>query len=552
MATMPRPGFDQRAEGLMRANSSRAAAPRVGLFGLLGSGNSGNDASMETVLAYLREAHPDAVVDALCGGPEVVRSSYGIDAAPVFWYQRFEERATGAPAAFLKVIGKGVDAYRTASWVRRHDAVIVPGAGALETTLPQRAWGFPYALLVLAASGRLFRTRVALVSVGADHISKRPTRWVSNTTARLVSYRSYRDAYSRDSMRQRGIDTSSDPVCPDLVFGVPVPPYEPGDPRLVGVGVMAYYGGNDDRKQADQIHSRYVETMTEFTGWLVDNDYRIRLFGGDKKFDVAIAEQIQASLLASRPGLDASRVTVAAVATYPELVREMAPVGMVVATRYHNVMCALKLCKPTISVGYSRKFISLMSDMGLAEFHQFADSVDTGRLIEQFKKLEGRRAELEQRMVVRNAVNKQGLANQFATLSGLLLPGSKPARTGDPQVVAPLSAARTDKEVLDRQLRAGYGDIRFHVHVGDLQPLLNGLAAMPVIRGREAFVDDEVVGQVPPEIVERLDVAECLEHPPVPVPEVRVGNHEPAAFAEQFRDLSELIVLAGRYVLKHP
>ena len=405
-------------------NLSRATAPTVGLFGLLGSGNSGNDASMETVLAYLHEAHPDVVVDALCGGPEVVRSSYGIDAAPVFWYQQFEDRVTGVPAAFLKAVGKGIDVFRVASWVRRHDAVIVPGAGALETTLPQKAWGFPYSLLLLAASGRLFGTRVALVSVGADLINKRATRWVSNATARLVSYRSYRDIYSRDAMRQRGIDTSSDPVCPDLVFGVPTPPYEHGDPRLVGVGVMAYYGGNDDRKVADQIHSRYVETMTNFTRWLVDNDYRVRMFGGDKKFDVAIAEKIRASLLESRPGLDPSRVTIAAASTYPELIREMVPVGMVVATRYHNVMCALKLCKPTISLGYSRKFISLMSDMGVAEFHQFADSVDTDGLIEQFKRLDTRREELQQRMVVRNAANKLALADQFAALSGLLLPGT--------------------------------------------------------------------------------------------------------------------------------
>ena len=275
---------------------SSAAAPKVGLFGLLGSGNSGNDASMETVLAYLREAHPDAVVDALCGGPERVRASYGIDAAPLFWYQKFEQRKTGAPAAFLKVLGKGIDTVRIASWVRRHDAVIAPGAGALETTLPQRAWGFPYALFLLATSGRLFGTKVALVSVGADLINKRATRWLSNATARLASYRSYRDAYSRDAMRQRGIDTSSDRVYPDLVFGVPTPPYEPGDPQLVGVGVMAYYGGNDDRKQAAQIHSRYVETMTRFTRWLVDNGYRVRLFGGDNKFDGEIAEKIQADL----------------------------------------------------------------------------------------------------------------------------------------------------------------------------------------------------------------------------------------------------------------
>jgi polysaccharide pyruvyl transferase WcaK-like protein len=409
---------------------SDSAAPKVGLFGLLGSGNSGNDASMEAVFAYLREAHPDVVVDALCGGPERVRASYGIDAAPLFWYQKFEQPKTGVSAALLKVLGKGIDTVGIASWVRRHDAVIVPGAGALETTLPQRAWGFPYALFVLAASGKLFGTKVALVSVGADIINKRGTRWLSNATARLASYRSYRDVYSRDSMRQRGIDISSDRVCPDLAFGVPTPPYEPGDPQLVGVGLMAYYGGNDDRKHAAQIHSRYIETMTRFTRWLVDNGYRVRLFGGDTKFDGDIAEKILADLRRYRPDLEPSQVTIAAASTYPELIREMAPVGTVVAIRYHNVICALKLCKPTISLGYSRKFISLMADMGLAEFNQFADSFDADRLIEQFKELEGRHTELQQQMAERNAAHRQGLADQFTLLSRLLLPTSTPVHAG--------------------------------------------------------------------------------------------------------------------------
>lgn len=403
------------------------AAPRVGLFGLLGSGNSGNDASMETVLAYLREARPDIVVDALCGGPERVRANYGINAEPLYWYQKFEQQATRAPAPFLKLAGKGIDALRIASWVRRHDAVIVAGAGALETTLPQRPWGYPYSLFLLAASGRLFGTKVALVSVGADLIHKRATRWLSNVTARLASYRSYRDTYSRDAMRQRGIDTSADPVFPDLVFGVPTPPYQPGDPQLVGVGVMAYYGGNDDRSRAEQIHSSYVETMTRFTEWLVDNGYRVRLFGGDNKFDGEIAAKISGDVRGQRPNLDAQRITVADVASYPELIREMAPVGMVVATRYHNVMCALKLCKPTISLGYSRKFISLMTDMGLAEFHQFADSLDLDRLTGQFKELESRRAQLQQKMADRNAANIRGLDEQFALLSRLVFPKVEPA-----------------------------------------------------------------------------------------------------------------------------
>ena len=43
-----------------------APAPRVGLFGLLGSGNIGNDASLDAVLGYLRSYHPDVVLDAMC------------------------------------------------------------------------------------------------------------------------------------------------------------------------------------------------------------------------------------------------------------------------------------------------------------------------------------------------------------------------------------------------------------------------------------------------------------------------------------------------------
>ena len=54
-------GFTGKRE---RAGRRRS---RVGLFGLLGSGNIGNDASMDAVLRYLRADHPDAIVDAMCG-----------------------------------------------------------------------------------------------------------------------------------------------------------------------------------------------------------------------------------------------------------------------------------------------------------------------------------------------------------------------------------------------------------------------------------------------------------------------------------------------------
>ena len=403
-------------------------APRVGLFGLLGSANIGNEAQLESVLAYLRTDHPDAVLDAMSSGPENVRAKYGIDAIPLLWYEKYEERTSGAMAVALKVLGKGIDAFRTASWVRRHDVVIVPGAGTLEAALPLRPWGVPYSMFLLSASGRLFGTKVALVSVGASAIRQRATRWLFKSAARLAFYRSYRDAQSRDLVRQWGLDTSGDPVYADLAFGVPVPPYSPGDPQTVGVGVMDYYGGNDDRRRADEIHASYLARMKRFTRWLVDSGYRVRLFGGDNLWDDGVVLEILEDVRAHRPDLAPDWVAAEPVSSFAELMQAIASAGTVVATRYHNVICALKLGKPTISLGYSPKFAALMNDMGMQGFSQPADSLDVDQLIEQFTELQSRSAPLRNSLRERNAAKKQQLDQQFALLSALLFPAGEAAQ----------------------------------------------------------------------------------------------------------------------------
>jgi polysaccharide pyruvyl transferase WcaK-like protein len=403
----------------------------VGLFGGLGSGNIGNDASAEAVLSFLRTDHPDAILDAMCGGPETVRNRYGVAAIPSQWYQRYERRASSPTVIALKALGKGIDTFRIASWVRRHDIVIVPGMGILETSLPLRPWQFPYTMFVLCASGRIFGTKVALVSVGSSVISKRLTRWLFTSAARLSFYRSYRDTMSRDAMRQQGIDTTRDHVYPDLVFAIPVPSYEISDSQTVGIGVMDYYGSNDDNPgQADAIHASYVEKIKLFARWLVDSGRKIRLFVGDTNgSDDSVVQEILADLRTYRPDLDPSWVVAESVSTFAELMRAMAPVGTVVATRYHNVICALKLSKPTISISYAAKNTVLMADMGLSEYCQSVNSLDVGQLMEQFTDLERRETHLRETIAERSAANERLLEDQFAELSAVLFPAADPVHT---------------------------------------------------------------------------------------------------------------------------
>ncbi|MFE0174545.1 polysaccharide pyruvyl transferase family protein [Streptomyces sp. NPDC059002] len=383
---------------------------RVGVFGLLGSGNLGNDGSLEAVLGYLRAEHPDAAVDALCGGPEVVAARYRIPATRLHWYRGEYRTASRAGAIAGKGLGKLVDVFRTAAWVRRHDVVIVPGMGVLEATLPLRPWGFPYSLFLLCATGRLFGTRVALVGVGAAPIGDRPTRALVRWSARLAAYRSYRDALSRDAMREMGVDTARDEVYPDLAFALPTPP--PGPTGQVCVGVMDFHGGNDDRARADEIHRRYLEGTTRFVRALVDEGRRVRLLTGDDCDATVVAAILEA--------VDSPQVTAAEVASLADLMKEAAAAGAVVATRYHNLICALKVGTPTLALSYAAKSDALMASMGLGAYCHPAREVDADRLLEQFRELEKRSAELRQTLAERNQEAARRLAHQFTALTTAL------------------------------------------------------------------------------------------------------------------------------------
>lgn len=296
--------------------------------------------------------------------------------------------------------------------------MIVPGMGVLEATLPLRPWGFPYSLFLLCASGRLFGTRVALVSVGAAAIGNRPTRALVRWSARLATYRSYRDALSRDAMRAMGVDTALDEVYPDLAFALPTPPPSApsGSPGPVCVGVMDFHGGNDDRARSEEIYRRYLDGTTRFVRAIVEDGRPVRLLTGD-----ACDASVVAAIL---DAVDSPLVTAAETASLADLMKEMAAADTVVATRYHNLICALKVGTPTLAIGYAAKSDALMAQMGLAAYCHPAREVDADRLLEQFRALEQRSAELRRTLTERNLAATRRLEHQFTALTAALFPAT--------------------------------------------------------------------------------------------------------------------------------
>ena len=93
----------------------------------------------------------------MCTGPGTIRARYGLEATQLFWHNKYE--VSGITSTALKVIGRGLDTFRTAAWVRRHDVVFVPGAGILEASLPMVPRGWPYAMFLLSPYGKIFGAR---------------------------------------------------------------------------------------------------------------------------------------------------------------------------------------------------------------------------------------------------------------------------------------------------------------------------------------------------------------------------------------------------------
>lgn len=399
----------------------QTASTRVGLFGLLGCGNIGNDASMEAVIRYIRARHPGVTIDAMCLGAETVRQEYGIEAISLRWSVNYERAVFKAVAPAFKVLSRFVDLVRTAAWVRRHEVVIVPGMGVLETSLPTRPWHMPYSMFLVLLWGRIFGIRTALVSVGAGRVEGRLNRLLLDAVARLAFYRSYRDVRSREVMRQRGLDVTHDRVYPDLAFNLPIMSSDPGDLGIVCVGIMDYRGSNADRARADEVYAVYIDAMKHFVRWLVSEGRKVRLIIGDtNNCDEWALQELLEDVRIYLPDIDAEQVVAAPVASFADVMRAIAPAGTVVATRFHNVVCALRLSKPTIALGYGPKFGALMADMGVPEFCQDARTLSAHELIGLFCELEQRQAEVRHRLRARNDIYEQLLDDQFKALSAVL------------------------------------------------------------------------------------------------------------------------------------
>jgi polysaccharide pyruvyl transferase WcaK-like protein len=400
---------------------------RIAFLGLFGQGNLGNECTLQAILYNARKYLPDAEVHCICSGPEDASVRHNVCAFPMEAVSGSARQEKGnlwlgfIRKLFIRITKELLHGIRAFKALRGTHTVVAAGTGLLvDHTTGFR--GYPYYVFKWSLIARLCGCRVLVVSMGAGPISHPVSRLFIKSALSMAAYRSYRDSDSKELIGSIGVDTNNDPVYPDLAFSLPEAMVAECDSPLgkrpvIGVGVVDYYGpsGKIDRER-ESIYREYLEKMVSFVAWLLQHDYSVRLLIGDVKYDSSVRRDLMDFIEKRGVKYEAGRVVSESIDSVEELTLQLAKIDIVISPRFHNLILALMLNKPVISLSHHNKFDSLMSGFGLGEYSLPIEDLDVERLIEQFIKLGRRGEELTSHIKRKTEEYRKDLDRQYSMI----------------------------------------------------------------------------------------------------------------------------------------
>jgi polysaccharide pyruvyl transferase WcaK-like protein len=305
--------------------------------------------------------------------------------------------------------------YRTvAGQLRGCDLVIISGGGQFDE-LFGGPFKHPYALWRFGGMARDVGARFAILSVGTGTLTS-PGRLFVRRALALADYASFRDMRSRELV---GEGTERALVVPDLAYALPlgaeppaVPPPSPSARSVVGLSPMAYA---DPRfwPQADLAqYRRHVASLARMTVDLVRAGHQVVLFTTDGPDRLAVEELRAEVLPALRPD-ERALLRAPEVSGVPALLDILSGVHVVISARFHGVLLAHVMGRPTLAVAHERKVATLMDDMGHKRFCWPIDAFDPTRAWQRFLELDEGRATLAADIRARAAEYRGRVENQY-------------------------------------------------------------------------------------------------------------------------------------------
>jgi polysaccharide pyruvyl transferase WcaK-like protein len=260
----------------------------------------------------------------------------------------------------------------------RYDAILVAGTGVFDD-FRDSPFGWPSRLLRWSLAARARGVKISYVSVGAGPIVSPISRTLMKWAAQQAHRRSYRDADSRDFMVRLGVDDHESEVLPDLAFLLPRRPEPTRDSAggvVIGVGLMNYRGW----QASDQAFRAYIDLHQRLIEWIEAKGHRVRVVIGQTPADLVAVRELE-----ERLGKSLLTPADKNMETIHQAMDAVAETDLVVASRYHVQIAALKMRRPLISLGYAPKNDALLEDVGLGDFVHDVEKADFDKLTRQIE-----------------------------------------------------------------------------------------------------------------------------------------------------------------------
>ncbi|MCE7985808.1 MAG: hypothetical protein DYG89_31915 [Caldilinea sp. CFX5] len=363
---------------------------KIILYGNFGSGNTGNDASLEAALYHIKKYQPNANIICVCTGSGEVSKRFGIQTLPTSGAYTDKPGFGSQPSRIIRLCLRLTDEIlfwlQSPKWFQPGDKFIVVGTGAVDDMGVRRPWHAPYTLYKWCKAAKLGGAQVIFLSVGVGPILNRISKFLMLKALRMADYRSYREMAAFNYLQSLGYDTSRDTLYPDLVFSLPkaslpVPKKLSATPTVVGLGLINYYGWL--AVTGESVYQKYFSKIKHFVTWLLRAGFTVRVISGDIA-DMRPVREITEFVKEEGEPHWQEKLIVQEITNVNDLFYQIAQTDIIVASRFHNVLCSLMLGRPVISLGYHEKNDLLMKEMGLGRYCQHIEHFTTERLVEQF------------------------------------------------------------------------------------------------------------------------------------------------------------------------
>ena len=184
--------------------------------------------------------------------------------------------------------------------LKETDLLVMSGGGQIDDYWGG-AFGHPYALFKWTSLARVTNTPVVFLSVGVCSLGSRWSRRFAHRALRRAVYRSYRDRGSKELLRDATF-TRADPEYPDLAFSHPcaqeqtfVSHDSSRKNSVIGVSPIAYLSPHVWPERDPIVYERYLQTLCEFTGKVLEAGHTVVLFTSSLMDQVAVTD-LQARL----------------------------------------------------------------------------------------------------------------------------------------------------------------------------------------------------------------------------------------------------------------